>query len=376
MRDRSGMSGRGTTGEGVVSRAEEARDSLKIGLIGCGQIAEAHLLEIGFIDNVKVVGVCDQVGALANDTAERFGIPKGYTDYRTMIEEQRPDVIHITTPAHTHLPIGVDVLERGCHAYIEKPFGIDYQEASDLVKKAKEKGKIVCAGFSQWFDKVSIRFREIVEAGEVGTIVHVESYYGNSMGGSFSKLFLQNKDHWIHKLPGKMIQNVISHPLYHIVPLFDAPVDEVLCVVMDRSENGQFNDEIRVILKAGKTTGYMTVTSSVKPITQFVKAYGTGGIIEMDLANHIFSATRSTDLPGPVARLGKAFGTGRDLFRQGAKNLMDMATGRDRYFAGLGNLFRRLYEDIEHGATEPPIPYSAVLEVSRVTDQINRQCTG
>ncbi|HVN95530.1 MAG TPA: Gfo/Idh/MocA family oxidoreductase [Syntrophorhabdaceae bacterium] len=346
---------------------------LKIGLIGCGQIADAHLLELGFLKDVRVVGVCDLVEFLAQDTAERFHAEKAYTDYRKMIEEMKPDVVHITTPAQTHFSIGTDVLKAGCHAYIEKPFGIDYQEALGIIEQAKESDRIVCAGFSQWFDKVTSRLRHSLEHNDLGEVVHAESYYGNAIDGSFSKLFLQNKTHWVHKLPGKMIQNIISHPLYHLIPLLGGPVDEVSCVALDRSRNGVFNDELRIIMRSERTTGTLTITSNVKPIIQFVRVYGTRAVAEIDLANHLFSMVKSTNLPGPAARLNRAFGAARHLMGQGLGNLTDMIKGRDRYFAGLGGLFHNFYENIRNGSGKPPIPYEVVLEVSRVTNLVNEQ---
>jgi predicted dehydrogenase len=123
------------------------RRKTRVAIVGCGQISEAHLSEIGLIEDAEVVGVCDLQEILAQDAAERFNVRNFYTDYRRMIDETEPDVVHLTTPAHTHLPIGLDVLGRGCHAYIEKPFGINGQEAKALIEAARlTKG--LCVGVS------------------------------------------------------------------------------------------------------------------------------------------------------------------------------------------------------------------------------------
>jgi len=345
-----------------------------VAIIGCGQISDAHLSEVALIPEAEVVAVCDLIKVLADDTADRFDIPYAYCDYKKMITDLHLDVVHITTPPHTHLTIGLDVINNGCHAYIEKPFGLNYQQAKELIEAAKNNKVIVCAGFSQFYDLVSLRCQEFIKSGSLGEVVHVETFYGNSMDGSFSRLFLQDKEHWIHKLPGKLFQNIISHAMYHVIPFFPGPMDQIVCFAQDRSKNGVFQDELRVMMHSGNVTGYLTFTSAVRPVTQFIKIYGTKAIVEVDLVNHIFSYLESTDLPGPIARARNAIIPGRHLIGEGIKNIRNMMIGKDRFFAGMGNLFKQLYKNIRQGAITPPVPYSYVLNVSAVMDEIANQC--
>jgi len=349
-------------------------EKIKVAIIGCGQISDAHLSEINLLPDAEIVAVCDLRKVLAEDTAERFGIKKFYCDYNVMIEDLNPDVVHITTPPHTHRPIGLDVIQQGCHAYIEKPFGINYQEARELIEAAKQNRAIVCAGFSQLYDLVSQRLRKYIDEGRLGDVVHVETYYGNSLEGNFSRLFLQNKDHWLHSLPGKLFQNIISHALYHIIPYFPTVIEHVFCFAQDRSKNGVFQDELRVMMQSGDVTAYLTFSSAVKPITQFFRIYGTKSIVHVDLANHLFYSMASSSLPGPVARVRNAFVPAKQLLFEGFNNIRKMVNGNDRFFAGMGNLFKQLHENIREGSIEPPIPYSHILSCSEIMDKISAQC--
>ena len=77
----------------------------RVAIVGCGQIADAHVQEVGKTPSARVAVVCDQVPELARQLAERFGVPEVYDDVGRMLEAARPDVVHITTPPHTHGPL-------------------------------------------------------------------------------------------------------------------------------------------------------------------------------------------------------------------------------------------------------------------------------
>jgi predicted dehydrogenase len=348
---------------------------VRVAVVGCGQISEAHVKEIGLLKDAEIVAVCDILESLARDLAERYEIPEVFEDADELLEKAKPDVVHVTTPPHTHLGIGSMVMQSGCHAYIEKPFGLNCEEAEKLVHSAQKNRVLICAGFSQVYDTVSIKMRKFIEDGRLGDVVHVESYYGNSLAGNFSRIFLNDKNHWIHKLPGKLFQNIISHALYHITPYLPNNCDVVKCLAIDRSENGVFFDELRVMLLAGNVTAYITFTSSVNPITQFVRIYGTKAIAEMDLANHAFRCYQSTNLPGPVARVYNSLSTGAQSIKEGIRHAKQMWRGEDRFFAGMGNLFSAFYDSIREGGLTPPVAYDEVLKVSTIIDEISRQCS-
>jgi predicted dehydrogenase len=349
------------------------KSKVRVAIIGCGQISEAHIKEIQLINQTEVVAVCDILENLAHDLAVRNGIPGVYCDFNTMIKLEKPDVVHITTPPHTHLQISLDAIAGGCHVYIEKPFGLSYREATKIIEDAKAHEVIACAGFSQLYDYASKRWNLFFKGGNLGDVVHVETYYGNSLDGSFSRVFLQDENHWIHKLPGKLFQNIISHALYHITPFFRLPLDRLQCLAMDRSDNGKFFDELRVMLQSGKVTGYLTFTSAVQPVTQFVRIYGTKGIAEVDLANHAFRSFRTTQLPGPIARVCNLISAGKQSGSEGLRHARQMLSGNDRFFSGMGHLFTALYDTIRRGELTPPVEYAEVLKAAAIMDEIGRQ---
>ena len=94
---------------------------IKVGIIGCGKIADMHANAIQKIPHAQIVGVCDTEELMAKQMHERFNVSRYFSDVQQLVREAQPDVIHITTPPQSHYALGRICLEAGCHVYIEKP---------------------------------------------------------------------------------------------------------------------------------------------------------------------------------------------------------------------------------------------------------------
>lgn len=348
---------------------------MKVALVGCGQIAFAHLSELSFLKGVQVNGVCDVHQELAEDAADLFSIPRWYTNHLEMLDDIHPDVVHITVPPAYQKSIALDALRKGCSVYIEKPFCVNAQETLEVIEEAKRKGVLACAGFSQVFDIPAIRLREYIATGKLGEVVHIESSYGNDLGGEFSKLFLSNQDHWLHRLPGKLFQNILTHPLIQIAPYLRQPIKRIDCWSNDYSKNGYFDDELRLMVLSGNVSAYVTFSSAIRPLTQSVRVYGTKSIAEVDFTNHTFSVMDCTTLPGTFARIRNPVSWGVGLIKEGLMNSMKFMCGKDRFFRGMGGLFERFYRAVEACCKEPPIPYDQVMIVADILDRVGEHCS-
>jgi predicted dehydrogenase len=238
---------------------------IKVGLVGCGQIADAHLQQIRRIPWAEPVAVCDLEPLLARQAAERFEIPGQFTSLEQMVEQCRPDVVHITTPVESHRPLAKQLLEAGVHVYVEKPFTVDVSEARDVVDCARRNDRLVCLGHDQLFDPTWLECRERIDAGEIGDVQHVESVLGYPLQGPFGTQVIGNPDHWVRRLPGGLFQNTISHPLYRITEFLTDPKPELQASWFSRFNHIPFPTELRAHLRGDHVTGCLLFTSSTKP---------------------------------------------------------------------------------------------------------------
>ena len=124
---------------------------LRVAIVGCGKIADAHASQIQRIGGCELVGVCDREELMARQLAERFHVREYFSDVTELMNAARPDVVHVTTPPQSHFEIARRSLDAGCNVYIEKPFALYRTEAEELIRLAERKKLKVTAGHDDQF---------------------------------------------------------------------------------------------------------------------------------------------------------------------------------------------------------------------------------
>ncbi len=113
---------------------------LKIAIVGCGKIAEAHALQIDRIAGCEIVAACDREPLMAQQLYGRFPVKSYFSELTEMLCEAKPDVVHICTPPESHYDIATTCLKSGAHVYVEKPFTLDEEQARKVITLAIERG--------------------------------------------------------------------------------------------------------------------------------------------------------------------------------------------------------------------------------------------
>ncbi len=106
---------------------------LRVGIVGCGKIADGHAEVLAHIAGAELVAVCDREPLLAEQLAVRYGVPGAYGDLGEMLGRERLDVVHITTPPGVHLALTRQCVEAGAHVFLEKPLALTAPEAKELI---------------------------------------------------------------------------------------------------------------------------------------------------------------------------------------------------------------------------------------------------
>ncbi len=147
----------------------------RAGVVGVGFIGVLHIEALRRLGNVEVVAICDPFDVDAKK--EKHHIPKGYVDYKEMIDSENLDFVHICTPNVTHFEIAKYAFEHGVQVIIEKPVTFTTKEAYDLVDIAKkhELKNAVC--FHNRFYAATAYMKDFVERGELGDLISVHGMY-------------------------------------------------------------------------------------------------------------------------------------------------------------------------------------------------------
>jgi predicted dehydrogenase len=342
---------------------------LRVAVLGCGQIADAHLQEIGKLSNATIVAVCDREPDLAYQAGARFGVPSQYTDVDEMLADARPDVVHITTPPHTHSYLATKCIHKGAHVYVEKPLALDALETRQLLATAVTNGRLVCVGHDHLFDPIWKDCLSEISAGRLGTIGHVDSQQGYDPSGPFGRLIQTDPHHWIHRLPGGIIQNVISHAVCKVTPFLVVEYPEVTAVTCDTDERSQLPTELRVALKGASVTANITLLSKVKPVQRIVRIYGNRSGMEVDFDSGILRTIRAPHMPGAFGRIEIAVGQASEALKNTTRTVGRFLRSDLHYFAGMRNLFDAFYTAIRANAA-PPISYDEIQRVANIMDLI------
>ena len=152
-------------------------DMVKIGIIGCGGIANGkHMPALKKLKDVEMVAFCDIIEERAQKAAKEYGVPgaKVFTDYKELLKLDL-DVVHVLTPNKQHSFITVDALEAGKHVMCEKPMAINTVEAQKMLDAAKRTGKKLTIGYQNRFRPECQYLKKVVEAGDLGDIYYARA---------------------------------------------------------------------------------------------------------------------------------------------------------------------------------------------------------
>ena len=148
---------------------------MKYALIGCGRISPNHIVAAKHND-LELVAICDIVEHNMKDKVIKFNLPKNvrcYTDYREMIEKEKPELVAIATESGKHAQIALDCMTLGhANLIIEKPIALSLEDADKVIETANKEGVKVCACHQNRFNKSIQKIREAVEMERFGKMLH------------------------------------------------------------------------------------------------------------------------------------------------------------------------------------------------------------
>ncbi len=140
--------------------------TLRVGILGAGQVAARHAEAYAQLDDVQVAVVADVDPARAGALARPLGA-KAVTEWKRVLDEPL-DAVSICLPHHLHLEPAVAAAERGWHILLEKPIANTLAEADAIVNAARRGGVRLMISFVHRFREEWQTARAIIARGELG----------------------------------------------------------------------------------------------------------------------------------------------------------------------------------------------------------------
>lgn len=149
--------------------------TIRVGIIGCGGIANEHMNGYQACEDVKVTACADLNLERAKQFAKKYGIPKVFGDYRKVLEQKQINAVSVCTPNYAHAEPAIAALNHGIHVLCEKPIAMNAGEAAKMLKAARTGKALLTIGHHMRFIPCSQFLKNMINEGDLGSI-----YYGRS----------------------------------------------------------------------------------------------------------------------------------------------------------------------------------------------------
>ena len=171
--------------EAVVDTGKKMR----VGIIGCGWIADSHVKALLNQPDAEIVACADIVPGRAQKFAEKHGIAGAgvktdYASHKELIDDKslELDAVCICTYNRQHAEPAIYALKNGVNVMLEKPFTVTLDEAVEVMKAEKESGKVLSIGFQPRMDANMQEIKKICESGALGQIYYIQTGGGRRRG--------------------------------------------------------------------------------------------------------------------------------------------------------------------------------------------------
>ncbi len=181
-----------STGVAAAIASAQAPASPKLGLIGLGNRSRRHFAAYDELDGIEVA-------ALSDIQAERMrGARKGpaanatmYVDYRELIADKNVRVVVIATPNYLHSKMAIEAMKAGKDVILEKPLGLNYEQAREVAEAAKKYNRIIAVGMQRHY---FAPYKKIIEYVNGGGLGKVHLYALNEYRGDWNPLTTPTPD--------------------------------------------------------------------------------------------------------------------------------------------------------------------------------------
>ena len=353
---------------------------LKIAIIGCGKQADAHAVQIQELPSCEIVGVCDREELMAKQLYERFNVKHYFSNVEKLLDTTRPDIVHITTPPHSHLELGRICLDAGCHIFFEKPFTLNSWQAEELINLALEKNLKITVGHNNQFNHVTRRMRKLIKSGYLGGFpVHMESIWCYDLGDKiFAKALLGDKNHWVRALPGKLLHNIINHGISRIAEFLRNDSYKVIAhgfpsPLLKSINETDIIDELRaVITDNSNTTAYFTFSSQIYPKVQQFRLYGPKNTLIIDDMHQTLIGTIDTNYKYYLNHFIPPVLYAKQYLVNAGHNIKKFIKRDFHFESGRKFLIESFYRSVTE-SSPLPISYREILLTSKIMDSIFAQ---
>lgn len=146
-------------------------DKIRVGIVGCGRIAQRHAGHIAKLG--RLVAVCDKDASKAQKLGEEYEIPF-FGDIETFLSFKDMDVVAVCSPNGLHAVHSIKSLEAGFHVLCEKPMALNASDCEEMIKTAERNNKRLFVVKQNRFNPAVEAVKQKIDSGALGKIYSVQ----------------------------------------------------------------------------------------------------------------------------------------------------------------------------------------------------------
>jgi len=258
----------------------------KICVIGGGTFGLMHLRtfhQLAKDGRCEFLALADTNEETLEQRRDEFGI-RTYTDFREMIDKEKPDGVTIATPDHVHRMIALESLQRGVHTFVEKPLDVTVEGCREIMDSARSKGLLLEVDFHKRYDPYHIQLHDLARAGKFGEIEYCyawmedrievprdwwPSWAGASSPGWFLAIHMVDLFLWVARTRGR---KVFATGVRKKLPSLGVEAWDAISIHAELERDITFQCQVSWILP----------DAFEAMVNQGIRIVGTEGVMEID----------------------------------------------------------------------------------------------
>ena len=191
---------------------------LRLGVLGCANIARAFVRDVAASPAVKVMAVASRDSTKAAAFAGTFGIPRHHGRYEALLADPGIDAIYLPLPNSLHAEWAIKAAEAGKHVLSEKPLALNRAEAVSMFDAARRAGVMLLEAYPWWFQPATRELVGLLQGGAIGTPRFVHAAFGFTLANPTHNIRLKPE------LGGGALLDAGSYPMSLVrLVMGDAP---------------------------------------------------------------------------------------------------------------------------------------------------------
>jgi predicted dehydrogenase len=152
-------------------------EEMRLLIVGAGSIGRRHINNINLLgyDDIDVVDIS---GANLDYAKKNFRIKETFNEFRTALSSKTYDCAFILTPPIYHIPMALELANKGLDLFIEKPLSHNLEHVDELINVKEENNLVVMVGYNQRFNFGLRKLKSHIDAGTLGKIYYIRAEFG------------------------------------------------------------------------------------------------------------------------------------------------------------------------------------------------------